>query len=103
MKSLGPRIVTFCFAFSICFVKTSSAQNYIYDAGTPAYTTALPVELGFINAGNGDLHLAIPLVSSPQSGKRQFSAALVYDSNIWKPGGSWAHTNVLAADQTTAS
>ncbi|HKV77342.1 MAG TPA: RHS repeat-associated core domain-containing protein [Candidatus Sulfotelmatobacter sp.] len=59
------------------------AQSYLNSVGVPPFTTALPVERGFINAGNGNLHLVIPLGSYQQRGKHPFTAALVYDSRIW--------------------
>jgi RHS repeat-associated protein len=74
------------------------AQTYLQSAGVPAFTTRLPVENGFINAANGNLHLEIPLGSFPQRGGRQETLALVYDSNIWwqdaffYPGG-WQPNN----------
>jgi RHS repeat-associated protein len=68
---------------------TARCQNidYLNSIGVPTFTTALPVENGFINAANGDLHLEIPLGSFPQRGGRQFEASLMYDSNIWGAGG----------------
>ena len=42
------------------------AQNYLGQTGAPTFTTALPVELGFLNAANGNLHLTVPLGSFPQ-------------------------------------
>src|SRR6267142_1997149 len=102
MQRQGSRILLF--VLLLLFAATSlTAQNYVYDAGKPVYTTAEPVEMGFINLGNGNLHLEIPLTSSPQRGDRQFSAALVYDSRIWTPLSTWSPTNVKAADQTNPS
>src|SRR5262245_40182040 len=102
MKVLGCRALLLC-VLAVFLAIHSTAQNYVYDAGTPVYTTAEPVELGFINLANGNLHLEIPLTSSPQRGDRQFGAALVYDSRIWRPISTWSPTNVFAADQTNGS
>src|SRR5229473_2722108 len=60
------------------------AQGYLAQGGNPTFNTATPVELGFVNAANGNLHLEIPLSSFPQRGSRGLSARLVYDSRIWK-------------------
>lgn len=89
----------FLLFFSLLVAVSATAQGYIYDAGTPLYTTAEPVELGFINVANGNLHIEIPLTTSPQRGKRHFSAALVYDSRIWHPtfGPQWTPDNVVVA------
>jgi len=71
------------------------AQNYLGQTGAPTFTTALPVELGFLNAANGNLHLTVPLGSFPQRGRAQYVAGLVYDSSIWlNTGASWQPTNV---------
>jgi RHS repeat-associated protein len=74
------------------------AQNYLGQAGSPTFTTALPVELGFLDAANGNLHLGVPLGTFPQRGSVPFSAGLVYDSSIWVEAGtvppSWQPTNI---------
>src|SRR5215470_16729472 len=59
------------------------AQDYLTQIGVPAFTTAQPVEAGFIDLANGNLHLTIPLGTFPQRGSRPLVAALVYDSRIW--------------------
>jgi len=76
-----------------------NAQNYLTQVGAPTFTTALPVESGFLDASNGNLHLSIPLGSLPERGSTRFAAALVYDSRIWQPvnngtATSWQPTNV---------
>jgi len=60
------------------------AQSYLGQTGVPTFTTALPVELGFLNEGNGNLHLTVPLGSFPQRGSVPFAAGLMYDSSIWR-------------------
>jgi RHS repeat-associated protein len=71
------------------------AQNYLGQTGAPTFTTALPVELGFLNAANGNLHLTVPLGSFPQRGSLPFASGLVYDSSIWlNTGSSWQPINV---------
>src|SRR6267142_2352409 len=96
MKVLGSRAVSLLL-FSFLAANLAAAQGYLFDVGTPLYTKAEPVELGFINIPNGNLHLEIPLTASPQRGKMQFSAALVYDSRIWNgpPVQGYQPTNVL--------
>src|SRR5579863_4992102 len=74
-------------------------QNYLLATGRPSFTTAAEVEMGFVNMGNGNLHIEIPLTSSPQRGSRDFSAQLVYDSRIWQSvsngtSTTWQPTNV---------
>ncbi|HKW76518.1 MAG TPA: hypothetical protein VJN64_13400, partial [Terriglobales bacterium] len=76
------------------FISPAEAQ-YTTATGTPTFTTALPVEMGFTNVANGNLHLEIPLASFPQRGRLVYNARLVYDSLIWKiSGGAWQATNV---------
>ena len=79
------------------------AQSYLQNVGVPPFTTAVPVENGFINLANGNLHLEISLGSYPQRGGKTDSVALEYDSNFWWPQGDpwagccwWEPTNVTA-------
>ncbi len=79
----------------VLFCQLPAAAQYLDQTGSPTFTTAEPVELGFINLSNGNLHLELPLTSTPQRGSLGFSARLVYDSRIWKRvGTSWQPTNV---------
>lgn len=74
------------------------AQDSLNQVGAPSFTTALPVESGFLNVANGNLHQAIPLGSFPQRGARPYVAELVYDSRIWQivtgSSNTWQPTNV---------
>ena len=72
-------------------------QTYLQSIGVPSFTTQLPVENGFINAANGDLHLEIPMGTFPRRGGGQETISLVYDSNIWWNDpyyGAWQPHNV---------
>lgn len=80
---------------------TGMAQGYLYGIGTPSYSTAFPIENGFINISNGNIHLEISLGNAlPQRGTLTAPNKLVYDGRIWKivPDGSgnysWQPTNV---------
>jgi len=67
----------------------------------PTFTSAVPVENGFINAVNRNLNLDIPLgaASYPQRGGRQNKILLVYDNAFWRIGGnSWQATNFGLVD-----
>jgi len=78
--------------------RSLKAQGYLENIGMPTFTTALPVENGFINAANGNLHIEIPLASYPQRGGRQFNVNLVYDSAIWRRiSNSWQPTNISSS------
>jgi RHS repeat-associated protein len=75
------------------------AQNYVYATGTPTFNTQIPIENGFINVNNGDIHIEIPLATHGQRGNLQLAERLVYDSRIWKiiqndSSYSWQPTNV---------
>jgi len=90
---------------SLC--QFAAAQDYSQGTGAPTYTTAEPVELGFVNAGNGNLHMEIPMASFPQRAGKPLSFKLVYDSRIWylnsgttwdpnttaSPWGGWRYIN----------
>ncbi len=72
------------------------AQTYLQNMGVPPFTTMIPVESGFVNAANGNLHLEIPLGSYPQRGGRVDKVALMYDSAIWSPAsGVWSPPDTL--------
>jgi RHS repeat-associated protein len=75
------------------------SQNYVYATGTPTFNTQIPIENGFINVNNGEIHIEIPLATQAQRGSLQLAERLVYDSRIWQivPSGgsySWQPTNV---------
>jgi hypothetical protein len=78
---------------------SARAQDFELATGAPSFTTARPVELGFVNVANGNLHMEIPLASPPERGSLPYVAKLVYDSRIWQivangTSGSWQPTNV---------
>jgi RHS repeat-associated protein len=77
----------------------AKAQSYLQNIGVPPFTTQLPVENGFVNVANGDLHLEIPLGSFPQRSGAPDKIVLMYDSTIWQPimySGvqGWRPTNI---------
>src|SRR5438045_2599520 len=65
-------------------VNSAYAQSYIDGTGVPTFTTSQPVELGFVNVANGNLHMELPISSHPQRGALALSEKIVYDSRIWK-------------------
>src|SRR5579885_747130 len=88
----------FCLVVSAIYIKQLYAQNYVYAIGNPTFSTQIPIENGFINVNNGEIHIEIPLATHPQRGRLQLDERLVYDSRIWKivnnSGYSWQPTNV---------
>ena len=74
----------------------AKAQTYLQSVGVPSFATELPVENGFINAANGNLHLEIPLGSFPQRSGAPDKIVLMYDSAIWaNPSGTaWTPKNI---------
>lgn len=79
------KAVKIIFALAFTFSAVSWAQqSYMDEPGIPAFTTAFPVENGFINLANGNLHIEIPIASYPQRGNiKALNARLVYDSRFW--------------------
>ncbi len=70
----------------ICFLLVSTAafgQSYLNDTGSPEYAVQIPVENGYIDLSNGNLHLEFPLASIPQRGVLNSTEKLTYDSRIW--------------------
>jgi RHS repeat-associated protein len=94
-----PTRVFFLLFLALSMASGVRSQDYSLQTGRPTFTTAQPVQMGFVNVANGNLHLAIPLGSFPQRGNRGFAAALVYDSRIWQvvnngTSNTWQPTNV---------
>jgi RHS repeat-associated protein len=87
-------VITFLLLIAPAFAIQAHAQ-YTTAAGTPTFTTALPVEMGFTNVANGNLHIEIPLASFPQRGGLTYNARLVYDSLIWNiVNNTWQPSNI---------
>jgi RHS repeat-associated protein len=94
---------TFIAASTLLFLLSCSsglyAQDYLYAVGKPSFATTIPVENGFINISNGNLHFEIDLGSGlPQRGTLSSDVRLVYDSRIWHfvttPSLSWKPDNI---------
>jgi hypothetical protein len=90
---------SFCLLIGICSSKVLKAQNYVYATGAPSFSTQIPIENGFINVNNGDVHIELPLATHTQRGRLQLNERLIYDSRIWRiiyGGGAyaWSPTNV---------
>jgi RHS repeat-associated protein len=60
------------------------AQNYLYGTGSQTWGINIPIENGFINVANGQVHLEITLANHAQRGSLSLNEALVYDSRIWQ-------------------
>jgi RHS repeat-associated protein len=83
------RFVPLLCLLATCLVSTSLdafAQDYVSATGTPSFAVNIPVENGFINLTNGNLHLEFPLATHPQRGALSLNERLVYDSKIWMIG-----------------
>lgn len=79
-------VITFIGGFlsALLLANPGYAQSYLTSTGSPNFAAPEPVELGSVDAANGNLHLSIPLGSYPQRGTNQPQAiTLEYDSNIW--------------------
>src|SRR6266852_4627240 len=86
-QSRYPAVATLaCFLCLLTvFGQLAHAQGYLTSGGTPAFSAPEPVELGFSDTANGNLHLNIPLASYPQRGTgHPEGVSLEYDSHIWQ-------------------
>lgn len=97
--SLSARVLTLLFAFTLLVCGRTYAQGYLTAIGNTTFSLNVPVQQGYVNVANGDLHLTIPLGVFPQRGRQAISAELDYDSRIWQivntgSGNSWQPTNV---------
>src|SRR5215469_14069118 len=91
-------VAVVCLVWALIASKKIQAQNYLYSMGNPTFSTQIPIENGFINVNNGEIHIEIPLATHAQRGSLQLNERLIYDSRIWKivngSGYSWQPTNV---------
>ena len=63
----------------------AAAQSYLYNVGNQQWGTNLPIENGYINVNNGQIHLEFPLAMHAQrGGLLNLQEKLVYDSRIWQ-------------------
>jgi RHS repeat-associated protein len=71
--------------FLLCAdVQVSTAQSYLTATGSPTFSAPEPVEYGFTETANGNLHLEFPLGSFPERGSKEpYRLRLLYDSHIW--------------------
>jgi RHS repeat-associated protein len=89
-------------AGTIVFGRAAVAQSAEYDAGAPTTAVTVPVERGFVNLVDGNLHIEIPFTSYKGRGALSTNLRMVYDSMIWHgapaPSGSgnqWQPTNII--------
>jgi RHS repeat-associated protein len=70
---------------ALLLVHPAVGQSYSTSTGIPSFSTPQPVELGFVDASEGNLHLSIPIGSYQQRGASQpENITLEYDSNFWQ-------------------
>jgi RHS repeat-associated protein len=83
---MRPTLTTLCLLTIILALLNprASAQNYLYGTGSPTWGVNIPIENGFINVANGEVHIEIPIASLPQRGSLPLQEKLVYDSRIWQ-------------------
>jgi hypothetical protein len=80
--------------------RVRAQQTSLEPIGIPPFTTMLPVEMGYINSANGDLHLDIPLTDIPVRAGQRFKAALMYDSNGYDINGVSSIPGVTCSPKT---
>ncbi len=68
---------------------TARGQGYLTSTGQPSFAAPEPVDLGFTDTANGNLHLDITLASLPQRANGQpLPIHFTYDSSIWNIAGA---------------
>jgi RHS repeat-associated protein len=65
-------------------------SSYLDANGLQVWGINLPIDHGYINVANGDVHLEIPLGTHTQRGAVTVNESIVYDSRFWHivPSGS---------------
>lgn len=77
--------IGFMLTVGLLFAHPVVGQSYSTSTGIPSFSTPQPVEFGFVDASEGNLHLSIPLGSYQQRGSSQpENVTLEYDSNFWQ-------------------
>ncbi|HJX84239.1 MAG TPA: hypothetical protein VJ723_07850, partial [Candidatus Angelobacter sp.] len=81
----------------------TAPNDYIDRIGLPNFAVPHPVEMGFVNLPNGNLHLDFPMGPSIiQRGGKSISLKLTYDSRIyslgWISGFGLYPYNVVGSD-----
>ncbi len=88
-------LALFCAAVIAIMPFGRAQTDYLMEVRSPSFAISETVEQGFVNAANGNLHLEIPLTSTPLRGRIPLKANLIYDSRIWKiVNNAWQPTNV---------
>lgn len=86
--------------FWVAFGVPVSAQNYVYDTGNLPFTTRIPIDNGYIDVNNGEVHLEFPLATQTERGRIPLHESIEYDSRIWKIANNsgfyyyWTPTNI---------
>jgi len=110
MKSFVPKLALRTALVLICvslFGLTSvvaRGQGYLTSTGQPSFAAPEPVELGFTDTSNGNLHLDIPMTVLPQRGSGQgLTMHFIYDSSIWNVWGPPGNAAWMAATPGVSS
>jgi YD repeat-containing protein len=69
---------------AIAVTRADAQNNYLYGTGNPTWGVNIPIENGFINVANGNVHIEIPIGSEPQRGSTSLTESLIYDSRTWQ-------------------
>jgi RHS repeat-associated protein len=76
--------LTFLSLLTVLGMGSLAQETPLLRIGRPEFSKEQPVELGFINLPNGNLHLEIPVLSITERGGEKFLGSFVYDSHIWR-------------------
>jgi RHS repeat-associated protein len=73
-----------------------NAQTYAQSVGVPSFSASSPIESGFVNLANGNLHLEIPLASVGERAGKIDKVVLMYDSSFYDVinGIDWVPLNL---------
>ena len=101
-------LLLMCLVLADHAVRGQNSVSYLNDPGNPVYSVQIPVENGYIDVSNGNLHLEFPLTSPTQRGALTLNEKIVYDSRIWMfaPFGTegsyhWWPYNVAGSSTTS--
>ena len=87
-KSHGATILAFVLLLwllgpSAFVLKAQDAEDPLLNIGVPPLSLTIPVESGYINAGNGQLTIEVPMASLPQRAGKQLALRFDVGGPVW--------------------
>jgi YD repeat-containing protein len=83
-RTLSAFLLVISLFTAVVAIRAGAQNSYLYGTGNPTWGVNIPIENGFINVANGNVHIEIPIGNEPQRGGLPITETLAYDSRIWQ-------------------